>query len=72
MHGLVHVEKEGSSPAEFVISEVQQRRKEIVSILNRKFDLEIIFVSIPCSDKGVVFRGKSRDKRWLHQHECLP
>lgn len=53
--------KEGTSPAEFVISEVQQRKK-VVSMLNCKFDLEI-FVTVPCSDKAVVFRGKSTEQR---------
>lgn len=63
MNSPVHVEKEGSSPAEFVINEVQQRQNEF-SILNCKFDLEIIFVSsLLCSDKGVVFRGKSTEQR---------
>lgn len=68
IHCLVHVEKkEGSSPPEFVISEVQQRKKETVSVLNCKFDLEIICVVILYGDKGVVFRNKSikRDRRWL-------
>lgn len=54
--------KERASPAEFMISEVQQRKK-VVSMINCKFDLEIIFVTVPCSDKAVVFRGKSTEQR---------
>lgn len=45
--------------------------KEITSVLICKFDLEIRFVLTPHGVKGVVFRGKMRDREHVHQPERL-
>lgn len=43
--------------------------KEIASVLICKFDLEILFVLTPHGVKGVVFRGKIRDRELVQQLE---